>query len=105
MQNNLACVWRLYWWTRPHGRAFELLMCTLKVRVWGPGGCVCANMPASLACVCNPGSVESQPLPRALVPRSPQARLLNTKPSIDLGACKLRCGDTKVVDIKEIHGV
>lgn len=33
MQKNLGCVWRLYWWTRPHGRAFEMTMCVLKARL------------------------------------------------------------------------
>ncbi|KAG1673542.1 hypothetical protein FOA52_003842 [Chlamydomonas sp. UWO 241] len=35
MQKNLECVWRLYWWSRPHGRAFEMTMCTLKARALG----------------------------------------------------------------------
>jgi len=35
LQKNLKCVWRLYWWTRPHGRAFEMTMCTLKSRLLG----------------------------------------------------------------------
>ena len=32
MQAVLDCVWRLHWWSHPHGRAFEMLMCTLKAR-------------------------------------------------------------------------
>lgn len=35
MQKNLECAWRLHWWTRPHGRAFELTMCELKRRLLG----------------------------------------------------------------------
>ena len=34
-QANLACVWPLYWWTPPHGRAFTMSMCTLKARALG----------------------------------------------------------------------
>ena len=32
-QANLKCVWRLYWWKRPDGRAFEMTMCALKARL------------------------------------------------------------------------
>eukprot|EP00195_Chlamydomonas_chlamydogama_P016049 CAMPEP_0202890418 /NCGR_PEP_ID=MMETSP1392-20130828/826_1 /ASSEMBLY_ACC=CAM_ASM_000868 /TAXON_ID=225041 /ORGANISM="Chlamydomonas chlamydogama, Strain SAG 11-48b" /LENGTH=419 /DNA_ID=CAMNT_0049573979 /DNA_START=39 /DNA_END=1298 /DNA_ORIENTATION=+ len=35
MQKVLDCAWRLHWWRRPHGRAFELTMCELKRRVLG----------------------------------------------------------------------
>ena len=27
----MSCVWRLFWWRRPEGRAFEMTLCTLKV--------------------------------------------------------------------------
>ena len=33
--HRLSCAWRLFWWKRPHGRAFEMAMCTLKSRVLG----------------------------------------------------------------------
>ena len=26
MQENLKCAWRLHWWRRPHGKAFEVVM-------------------------------------------------------------------------------
>ncbi|KAG1669049.1 hypothetical protein FOA52_003967 [Chlamydomonas sp. UWO 241] len=32
MQANLECAWRLHWWRRPHGRAFEVTMCELRRR-------------------------------------------------------------------------
>jgi len=35
MQTILGCTWRLFWWRRPHGRAFEVLMCELKRRKLG----------------------------------------------------------------------
>lgn len=35
MQRALNCTWRLHWWRRPEGRAFELTMCELKRRVLG----------------------------------------------------------------------
>ena len=31
----LSCAWRLFWWSRPQGRAFEMTMCTLKARRLG----------------------------------------------------------------------
>ena len=34
MQRHLKCVWRLYWWTRPNGRAFEMTICTLRARLF-----------------------------------------------------------------------
>jgi hypothetical protein len=33
MRRNLECVWKLHWWNRPHGRAFEMTMCVLKARL------------------------------------------------------------------------
>ncbi|KAG1678020.1 hypothetical protein FOA52_000816 [Chlamydomonas sp. UWO 241] len=33
MQKALECTWRLHWWRRPYGRAFEVVMCELKRRV------------------------------------------------------------------------
>lgn len=38
MQKVLECAWRLHWWRRPHGRAFEMLMCELKRRMLGEKG-------------------------------------------------------------------
>jgi len=38
MQQALECVWRFHWWSRPHGRAFELLMCELRRRLLSTGG-------------------------------------------------------------------
>ncbi|KAG1657850.1 hypothetical protein FOA52_002029 [Chlamydomonas sp. UWO 241] len=35
MQRVLDCAWRLHWWRRPHGRAFEMVMCELKRRALG----------------------------------------------------------------------
>jgi hypothetical protein len=35
MQENLKCAWRLHWWRRPHGKAFEVVMCELKRRKMG----------------------------------------------------------------------
>jgi len=35
MQKALGCAWRLHWWRRPYGRAFELVMCELKRRLLG----------------------------------------------------------------------
>jgi len=35
MQQALRCVWPLFWWSRPHGRAFELTMCVLHARLVG----------------------------------------------------------------------
>mmetsp|Transcript_6351 Transcript_6351/g.14064 ORF Transcript_6351/g.14064 Transcript_6351/m.14064 type:complete len:469 (+) Transcript_6351:20-1426(+) len=33
MRKNIDfCAWRLFWWRRPYGRAFEVLMCELKRR-------------------------------------------------------------------------
>lgn len=37
MQKALECAWRLHWWRRPHGRAFEVVMCELKRRLLGAG--------------------------------------------------------------------
>ena len=34
-EQALSCVWRLHWWRRPYGRAFELTMCELKRRALG----------------------------------------------------------------------
>ncbi len=31
----LECTWRLHRWSRPHGRAFDLVMCELQKRVRG----------------------------------------------------------------------
>jgi len=33
MSAALDCVWRLHWWRRPEGRAFEMTMCELKRRL------------------------------------------------------------------------
>lgn len=38
MQENLKCAWRLHFWRRPHGRAFEVVMCELKRRLMGLKG-------------------------------------------------------------------
>lgn len=38
MGRALDCVWRLHWWRRPHGRAFEMTMCELKRRLVGGKG-------------------------------------------------------------------
>jgi len=35
MRKNLECIWPLYWWSRPLGRAFEMSMCVLKARILG----------------------------------------------------------------------
>jgi len=36
MQANIdRCAWRLFWWRRPFGRAFEVVMCELKRRALG----------------------------------------------------------------------
>lgn len=28
----MGCVWRLFIWSRPYGRAFEMTMCALKAK-------------------------------------------------------------------------
>ena len=38
MQENLKCAWRLHWWRRPHGKAFEVLACELMRRKKGLKG-------------------------------------------------------------------
>jgi len=40
MQANLQCAWRMHWWHRPHGRAFEVTMCALKRRLLGKPGVI-----------------------------------------------------------------
>ena len=39
MLRAMQCAWRFHWWSHPNGRAFALLMCTLKARMH-PGGVV-----------------------------------------------------------------
>ena len=53
MQANMRCAWRLFWWSRPHGRAFEMSMCSLKARLAGSKPSLDLE-----ACrlVCGPGS-------------------------------------------------
>jgi len=59
MQKVLECVWRLHWWRRPYGRAFELTMCELK------------------------------------------RRKLGSRIEVDTDTCTIRCGDSKVVNLRE----
>lgn len=35
MQKAMECTWRLHWWRRDEGRAFEVVMCELKRRLLG----------------------------------------------------------------------
>ena len=41
-QQALRCAWRLHWWRRPWGRAFEVTMCELKRRLLQVRGLVWA---------------------------------------------------------------
>lgn len=34
MQAAMACAWRFHQWSYPVGRAFDLVMCELKVGAW-----------------------------------------------------------------------
>ncbi|GAX83089.1 hypothetical protein CEUSTIGMA_g10515.t1 [Chlamydomonas eustigma] len=50
MQKVLDCVWRLHWWTHPHGRAFELVMCELKRRLLGADSIIVDTEACTLQC-------------------------------------------------------
>ena len=52
MQENLKCAWRLHWWRRPHGKAFEVLACELKRRKKGIKGVMKIDFKAcTLTCI------------------------------------------------------
>ncbi|GAX82714.1 hypothetical protein CEUSTIGMA_g10140.t1 [Chlamydomonas eustigma] len=50
LQKTLECVWRLHWWSAPHGRAFDLLMCELERRLTGYKGAILDAKSCTLTC-------------------------------------------------------
>ncbi len=54
-QANLACIWQLYWWNPPHGRALDMAMCVLKVGLLLSGLliAIASHAPFVVRCPCD----------------------------------------------------